>query len=332
MKAMARRTSIPKPLALVIGLLLVIGGGGLLTASAINGNEAFSALQRGDPLYTERSLSQNTVTLAVHVQAIEEEGADPEPVEGAWVLVGQHPTSREETRFSFRAQPTDADGRALFELRPDRYLVLVRTAEEVPFEEGRHRISLMSAIENGHAISLNEDTRLGVLIDEEGEVHYNTQSRGEMREHGARHPLFIRVGQLEENRTRSPVESATIIVYTYLGEDERGDAVARNQTDARGGAGFYLHTGRYIVNVETPDGDQTWFRVGLKQSTSALVMFHPDGSARTSVHGDKDTTTDTRPDERPSRERPTTQDSTRPTTATAQETRPLAFWLRWISS
>lgn len=284
--AMARNTSIPKPLSLVIGLLLVIGGGGLLTASAISGNETFSALQRGDPVYTERSLSHNTVTLAVIVHAIEEEGADPEPVEGAWVLVGEHPDSREETRFAFRAQQTDEDGRALFDLRPDRYLVLVLPAGEVPFEDGRQRIPLMRAIENGHAVSLNEDTRLGVLIDEEGEVHYNAQSRKEMRERGARHQLFVRVGQMEEDRTRSPVEGATIVVYTYLGEDERGDPVARNATNARGGAAFYLHSGRYIVHVETPDGDDTWFRVGLQQGTSASVMFHPDGSARVAVNGD----------------------------------------------
>jgi hypothetical protein len=297
---MTRTPRFPKSLAVTIGLVIVLSGGGMLTAAALSGGETFAALQRGDPAYTERSLSASTVTLGVHVAAIAE-GERPQPQQGVMVMI--YKWTADGAEGETRAL-TNERGVALFDLRPQRYIIGIQYEGETA----------------RHALSLQADTRLSVVIDEEGQIHFQTTSREQIRERGSAHNLFVRVAEVGEDRTRQVVEGANVHIYTLKADGTRGDAVARNATDARGGASFYLHEGRYIVSIETPEGAHHAFRIALSQDTNSVVTFMPDGSASTSTQGSQ--TQDDPARERPQRERPERE----PASLSDQDLRRMALW------
>lgn len=241
----------------VVALLLAAGfiAAGVATA----GQAGLLPMALGRLAAEERSLSRSTVTLAVHVAALDE-GGEIHGAAGAVVSVGRPGGATE-----LAVETADERGRVVFELERGAYAAAVEY-------DG------MSFVRE---FALRQDVRVVVVFDEDGDAHVFRHDRRDLARHGELATLYIGVREADEAGNRTPVADATVRVFRVHETDSGGrlEAVAEKETGLRGLVLFRVEPGRYAVEVVTPENHTAAGRVHVSEQAGIRFLFEADGTA-----------------------------------------------------
>jgi 5-hydroxyisourate hydrolase-like protein (transthyretin family) len=252
-----------KKTSLTIGIVLMLAASAFLVAGAAASGQGLAPLLRGDRAAFERSLSRDTATLGLKVAEVNEEGK-PQPVEGATIVLVR--AGRDASPDAVATGTTDADGRALFELKRGLYRIVVSTPDGKSADR---------------EVPLGKDVRLGLIFFGEGESKWVMQDRKHIERHdGEKYALTVRVGRAEGDR-HAPISGAMVVIYKPTDKDSPrdGEPVDRASTNDRGVAVFQLPSGKYGVKVKTADNLTAATGVLLKGDQGVAIFFDSNGEA-----------------------------------------------------
>lgn len=255
----------PKRKALTFSFALLLVSTAFVVSAAASTSGVLAPFHQGSDYPKERGLSRgHTVALGVVVSAIR--GDDPVRVAGATVTVirmaaeaGGLPDQAGRGE-AVAQQTTDDKGRAIFELKPGRYVVNVA----------------WNTYQGSQPVPVPRDMRLGVIFDEEGQAHWNAAPHRDLERRGDLASLFVRTGDNASGHPQ-PIGGVTVNVYALDENRQVGELVASKTTNERGVAVFPLHKGGYRVVAQRGDSSGS-IDVPLRQDVHLGFLFEPDGT------------------------------------------------------
>lgn len=239
----------PKAKAFTFAASLLLVSTVMVGTSIATTGSVLRPFAAGEAYAEERPLTRGHHA-AMSVVVSQAVGEQLQPLAGANVTVarpGQEPVASKQT---------DAQGTAIFELRPGAYEVLVTSGE----------------LNTTRKVVLQHSARVAIVFGEEGSASWTSKDHRSMERRGDSASLAVRVMRNETNRS-VPVEGASIKVYA-LKDDGSRELVQEGATDARGYISFQLHKGAYVLNVTA--GSVTAEREGVLRN-QAIVGVLIDG-------------------------------------------------------
>ena len=215
----------PKAKAFTFAASLLLVSTVMVGTSIATTGSVLRPFAAGEGYADERSLTRGH-HLALGIVVREIAAGQLQPVVGATVVVGK-PGNQDP----IASKETDAEGIAIFELRPGAYEINVthgakNTTEKVAF---------------GHS------QRVTITFDEAGEAEWQEKDHKSMERRGESAPLAVRVMQ-NTSEGPVPVDGAVLRVYSVKDDGSR-ELVAEGETGPRGYENFQLHHGDYVLNV-----------------------------------------------------------------------------------
>lgn len=215
----------PKAKAFTFAASLLLVSTVMVGTSIASTGSALRPFAAGEGYADERSLTRGH-HLALGIVVREIIGGESTPVAGATVVV-----SKPGNQEPIASKQTDAEGVAIFELRPGAYEVNVTHGAKNATEK----------------VPLGHSQRVAIVFDESGEAHWDAKDHKSMERRGETAPLTVRI---MENTSDGPVpvEGAIIKIYSVKDDGSR-ELVEEGETGRRGYLNFQLHHGKYVLNV-----------------------------------------------------------------------------------
>ncbi len=219
----------PKAKAFTFAASLLLVSTVMVGTSIASTGSALRPFAAGEGYADERSLTRgHHVALGIVVREII--AGESNPVAGATVVVGK-PGNQDP----IASKQTDAEGVAIFELRPGAYEVNVTHGEKSATEK----------------VPLRQSQRVAIVFDESGEAHWDAKDHKSMERRGETAPLTVRVMQ-NTSEGPVPVEGAILKIYSVK-EDGSRELVDEGETSRRGYLNFQLHHGKYVLHFTAGD-------------------------------------------------------------------------------